>query len=59
MAETHFMKDGQTPIWTAGSTAEKENYTEKSFPLNMKGKDLRGTVIPQEREMTGNVLQGI
>lgn len=50
-AETHIMRDDQTLTWTVGSTAERGNYTEKSCHLNMKEKDMRGSAIPQEREM--------
>lgn len=57
MAETLITKDDRTPIWTAGITAERGNYTERSH-LNMKEKekDMRGSAIPHETEMTGNVF---
>lgn len=45
------MTDGQTRIWSAGSTAETGRCSEKN--PNMKERDLRGKVILHERETTG------
>lgn len=50
------MKDVQTPSLSAESTVERGNYIEKNLHLNMKENDLRGSAIPQGREMTGNVF---
>lgn len=52
MAETHIMKDDQTPTWTAGTTAERGTCTETGLHPIMKERDLREIAI----KATGNTF---